>query len=101
MIVAANLEIDLLIPSHKLAIEVDGITHYYPVYGQERLEMQQNADRRKDGLLMQAGISVLRLKCLYRKVSPSRKEKALNHVLDVLEQFERGERFEYSEIEIT
>lgn len=56
------LETDLMIPEHKIAIEIDGITHYEPVYGEERLERIQRNDRLKNEIYFQGGYRVIRVK---------------------------------------
>lgn len=42
-----NSELDIYIPSLKLAFEINGIFHYEPIYGQEKLNKIQNNDNRK------------------------------------------------------
>ena len=42
-----NSELDIYIPSIKLAFELNGIFHYEPIYGQEKLNQIQNNDNRK------------------------------------------------------
>lgn len=42
-----NSELDIYIPSLKLAIELNGIFHYEPIYGKEKLKSIQNNDERK------------------------------------------------------
>ncbi len=42
-----NSELDIYIPSIKLAFELNGIFHYEPIYGQEKLIQIQNNDQRK------------------------------------------------------
>lgn len=42
-----NSELDIYIPSLKLAFELNGIFHYEPIYGKEKLEKTQNNDNRK------------------------------------------------------
>lgn len=44
---AINSELDIYIPSLKLAFELNGIFHYEPIYGPERLSKIQNNDSRK------------------------------------------------------
>jgi hypothetical protein len=42
-----NSELDIYIPSMKLAFELNGIFHYEPIYGESKLEQIQNNDNRK------------------------------------------------------
>ena len=44
---AINSELDIYIPSLKLAFELNGIFHYEPIYGAEKLGQIQNNDTRK------------------------------------------------------
>lgn len=40
-------ELDIYIPSIKLAIEINGVYHYRPIYGQEKLDKIQKTDQEK------------------------------------------------------
>jgi hypothetical protein len=42
-----NSELDIYVPSLKLAFELNGIFHYEPIYGKEKLAQIQNNDQRK------------------------------------------------------
>lgn len=42
-----NSELDIYIPSLKLAFELNGIFHYEPIFGESKLEQIQNNDNRK------------------------------------------------------
>lgn len=42
-----NSELDIYIPSLKLAFELNGIFHYKPIFGTDKLNQTQNNDRRK------------------------------------------------------
>lgn len=44
---AINSELDIYIPSFKLAFQLNGIFHYEPIYGKEKLNRIQNNDNRK------------------------------------------------------
>lgn len=44
---AINSELDIYIPSLKLAVEINGIFHYKPIYGEEQLKRVKNNDNKK------------------------------------------------------
>jgi hypothetical protein len=44
---AINSELDIYIPELKLAFELNGIFHYEPIFGKDKLEKTQNNDNRK------------------------------------------------------
>lgn len=42
-----NSELDIYLPEYKLAFELNGIFHYEPIYGDDKLSQIQNNDNRK------------------------------------------------------
>lgn len=57
-----DFEVDLALPNEMIAIEVDGPTHFLPIYTNEHLEQQQARDARKDDMINAIGYSVLRVR---------------------------------------
>jgi|TARA_R110002051_G_C8630251_1_gene484663 very-short-patch-repair endonuclease len=57
-----KLEIDLFIPELSVAIEVDGPSHFEPVWGQQAFERTQSSDRQKSGLVLSMGLVLIRIK---------------------------------------
>lgn len=55
---AINSELDIYIPSLHLAFELNGIFHYEPIYGEEKLKSIQNNDNRKFQACLQSGIEL-------------------------------------------
>ena len=55
---AINSELDIYIPSLKLAFELNGIFHYEPIYGESKLDQIQNNDRRKFQACLERGIEL-------------------------------------------
>lgn len=53
-----GLELDYYFPNLKLAIELNGITHYEPIYGLDRLTRSQDSDKRKMCLCYEKGIEL-------------------------------------------
>jgi len=83
-----NLEIDLFIPSLQTIIEVDGPSHFLPIWGQEKLNKQINADLRKTGTLLNMGFVVIRVKS-YGQESVAKKEELIGNVINLLKQIEK------------
>ena len=57
-----NLHIDLFLPEINVAIEVDGPSHFEPIWGEEALERTQKSDRQKNGLILNSGFVLIRVK---------------------------------------
>jgi len=55
---AINSELDIYIPSLKLAFELNGIFHYEPIYGKEKLKQIINNDSRKFQACLERGIEL-------------------------------------------
>jgi len=56
-------ELDVYFPDYKLAIEYNGIVHYEPIYGTDRLTKIQFNDKQKILLCAQNGIELIVLNC--------------------------------------
>jgi hypothetical protein len=54
-----GLEVDIAIPSLKLAIEWNGIVHFKPIYGDEKLNTIQSIDNKKLQLANQLEINLI------------------------------------------
>lgn len=55
---AIGSELDIYIPSLKLAFELNGIVHYEPIYGEKKFEQIQNNDAIKFQACLQNGIEL-------------------------------------------
>ena len=83
IIPSENLEIDLYIPELKTIIEVDGPSHFLPIWGEDKLQKQINADLRKSGALLSKGYIVIRIKSLGQE-SLAKRERMSQEVIDHL-----------------
>ena len=57
-----KLQIDLFLPTINLAIEVDGPSHFEPVWGDDSLKRNKKYDSKKEGLILGKGWSLIRIK---------------------------------------
>jgi len=53
-----NSELDIYIPSLKIAFELNGIFHYEPIYSKKKLKQTQNNDERKFQACIERGIEL-------------------------------------------
>jgi len=57
----SNLEVDIYLPELGTAIEIDGPSHFIPIWGEDALRKTIKSDNEKNGLLRYHGIMVLRV----------------------------------------
>lgn len=57
-----KLQIDLFLPSLNIAIEVDGPSHFLPVWGEDTLNKNISYDNKKTGLILGKGLVLIRIK---------------------------------------
>lgn len=80
-----NSELDIYIPSLKLAFELNGIFHYEPIFSQEKLGQIQNNDNRKFAACQEAGISLCIIDTSQQKYfKPSTSQKFLDVICKII-----------------
>lgn len=99
LVLNTNLQIDLFIPELKLAIEIDGPSHFLPIWGEEKLKQRIAMDKDKNGLLIQGGYSIIRVKCLIKNMTGKKSRTVLDFILNEMEKH-KGCGIFYSEIEV-
>lgn len=57
-----KLQIDLFLPTMGIAIEVDGPSHFLPVWGEDALQKNITYDQKKQGLIVGKGLTLIRIK---------------------------------------
>lgn len=82
--ILGGLELDIYIPSLKLAFELNGPFHYIPAFGQEKLEKIQDNDSLKLQKCQELGINVCVIDVAKEK---SFTEKRGQKYLDIIKQF--------------
>lgn len=99
-----ELEIDLLLPELQTVIEVDGPSHFIPIWGDtdqkryENLQRQIKSDSHKSGIILSHGFVMIRVKHLCKSISEKNKRDLLNKILKELKKIEKkfppqGKRF--------
>ena len=63
------LYFDFWLPDHNAAIEYDGLHHFKPIYGVERLKEQKYRDMVKSRYCRRRGIALLRIACFDGKMA--------------------------------
>jgi hypothetical protein len=84
---AIDSELDIYISSLKLAIELNGIFHYEPIYGEHKLEQIQNNDHRKHQACYERNIEILSIDTSsFNHFKEHNAQKYLNIIIDIVEQ---------------
>ena len=81
-----KLEVDLFLPELKTAIEIDGPSHFFPIWGEDSLARNLRADAQKTGLLITRGFAILRVKHLTKHVSTKHMRDLSYRIMEELEQ---------------
>ena len=89
---AIDAELDIYIPSLKLAFELNGIFHYEPIHGLERLGKTQGNDHRKMLACAEQGIELCVLDTSHMKLF---KEKGAQRYLDLIETILTSARVDF------
>jgi very-short-patch-repair endonuclease len=80
-----KLQIDIFLPELNTAIEVDGPSHFLPVWGEDSLAKNVKYDNKKTGLLLGKGCVILRIKQT-KDFSESRGREILSQILSILDR---------------
>ena len=80
-----KLEVDLLLPALSVAIEIDGPSHFLPIWGDDNLQRNIRSDLEKNGLLLSNGLVVIRIKQMTNHVSKIKQRKILERTLAAIE----------------
>ena len=98
-----KFELDLFIPELKVAIEIDGPAHFFPIWGEEALQKNIRSDIQKSGLILGAGFVMIRVKNISKSLSKKSQRDTLNTVLSALQDVEKkfpAKKDRYIEFEV-
>lgn len=88
VIANAQMHVDILLPGLMVAIEVDGPSHFLPIWGEEKLEKSLASDKLKNGLLINAGYKVLRIQHPLKALSRHHLNTSVKRVLTYVDKLE-------------
>ena len=80
-----NLQVDLFLPDYRAAIEVDGPSHFKPVWGQDNLDKNIKSDQQKTGLVLSSGLAMIRIK-QDQSLTQRYMRQTLSKLLNLLEE---------------
>mgnify|MGYP001378882525 CR=1 FL=1 len=81
---STELEVDLFLPELKTIIEVDGLSHFAPIWGETKLKQQIASDTKKSGIILAKGFTMIRIKHLSDHLSLARREFLKNELEKLL-----------------
>lgn len=84
-----RLQIDLFLPTINLAIEVDGPSHFAPVWGDESLKKNIKYDSKKEGLIIGKGWHLIRVK-QKKDFSKARSDVIYKSLIEAIESIKKN-----------
>lgn len=104
-LLSEQLELDLYLPDLKTVVEIDGVAHFEPIWGEEALNRSKRSHAKKSGLLLSHGFVLIRVKNMARQTTLRNRMDTLDAVLAEVRKIEekfppRDERYIEIEIEV-
>lgn len=84
-----KLQIDLFLPTMNIAIEVDGPSHFEPVWGEDTLAKNKKYDQKKTGLIIGKGLKLIRIKQTH-DFSSSRSSILYEKLIDAIQSIKKS-----------
>jgi len=83
-----KFQIDIFLPKLMVAIEVDGVGHVLPIWGEEALVKRKLADEKKKKMILGSSLKLIRIICPHRHTSQKIERDAWNGLKNVLNQLD-------------
>jgi len=83
-----KLQIDLFLPQLNVAIEVDGPSHFRPVWGEDNLNKNKKYDNKKNGLILGKGLYLIRIE-QHKDFSKTRGNIVYKKLLNILQNLSK------------
>ena len=81
-----EFQTDLYLPNKKVAIEILGISHFEPIWGEEYLEKRRWIDKEKAEIFLNCGITFIQVKNTVKNLSEKKKRSLLVSIQETLEK---------------
>lgn len=91
LVPGSELEVDLFLPEIKTAIEIDGPSHFLPIWGEDKLRKQQNSDTAKQGILLGNGYRIIRIRQIDKSISMTKMNQLLQCIVDQIAVLSDGQ----------
>lgn len=95
-----RLEVDIFVTDKKTAIEIDGPSHFLPIWGEDKLLKTQASDMQKAGLLNGYGYHLIRIKQVVKNVSAFQSKRAVEQLAETLNNIDVNGAPQFIELEI-
>jgi len=92
--------IDIFIPDEGFAIEIDGPSHFNSIWGDDELMRTIACDNNKRGLILDGGLSFIRVKQFSKHISQKIQRDTLDSILKILNSKADSNNENYFEVEI-
>lgn len=85
---STKLHLDLFAPDLMTIIEIDGPAHFFPIWGIESLNRHIVADKKKNGMLLENGYVVVRVKHITKSLSQKQMRDVTTELTGILRTLE-------------
>ena len=79
-----GLELDIYIPNLKIAIELNGILHYEPIYGHDKFEKIKERDKQKMIICYNSGIELIVINLGKKGLSKAQKNEIYDEIYTII-----------------